>query len=214
METKVRMINRVTGVPMDVQGSESGDAFVQYGAAKYEEITRDGYAFSVVNSTATVPIIAAPSTTVLLGLYNSSADGGKSIIIDALYGYCTVVTAALGQASLMYVLGQTRVTALTLDLTIRKANGMGPTTDSVCLAEDAGTILDGITGVALGYQVIGDTAHHRVASEIGASLWAAVDGRIIIPPGRAFGLTVLSSVASTARWIVGAAWHEKQIKLY
>ena len=214
METKVRMVNKVTGVPIDVQGSESGDAFVQYGAAKYEEITRDGYAFTVISSTAAAPIIAAPTTTVLLACYNTSADGGKSMIIDAMFAYNTVATAALQQQSLMFVVGQTRVATIADELTIRKANGMGPTTDSVCIAEDAGDNLDGITGVALNFQVIGDPSYTRVASLIGANLYAKVDGRIIIPPGRQFGLTVIASAAGAARWIAGIAWHEKQIKLY
>ena len=214
METKVRMINKVTGVPMDVQGSESGDAFIQYGSAKYEEISRDGYAFSVKVATATVPIIAAPTTTVGLGLFNSAADGGKSMIIDALFAICTVTTAAVGQASLLYALGQTRVAALTGDLTIRKANGMGPTTDSVCLASAGGAILAADPGVAISYMVIGSPVYHMVASEIGALLYADVGGRLIIPPGRQFGLTVIASAAGAARFQCGASWHEKQIKLH
>ena len=101
METKVRMINKITGVPMDVQGSESGDAFIQHGSAKYEEITRDGYAFTVISSTAAAPIIAAPTTTVLLACYNTAADGGKSMIIDAMFAYPTVQTASrLGSVTL------------------------------------------------------------------------------------------------------------------
>ncbi len=212
METKVRMINKITGVPQDVQGSESGDMFIQYGSADYEEITRDGYAFTAITTTATAPVIAVGTTTAGIGLYNSAADGGKSLIIDAVFAICVTTEAALGQASLIYVVGQTRVAALAGGIVIRKANGMGPTTESVALATEGGAILDAVTGVAIGWMPIGSVVYHMVASLVGANLWADVGGRIIVPPGRQFGLTVLEADV-TATWNCGVAWHEKLIKL-
>lgn len=214
METKVRMINRVTGVAGDTAANEAGEALVAQGAAEYEEITRGGFAFHCENSTATAAVIALPTRAVAIGFWNSAADGGKSMIVDALYAVAVTNGAATHQqCGLIYVLGQTRVVTLTSGLTARRNNGYGATNDSVAvIAVGGGTILDTVTGVAIGWQPAGHSVTTAIVSLGGMGLWAPIDGRIIIPPGRQFGINILAS-ATDSTWNVGMMWHEKQITL-
>ncbi len=212
METKVRMINRVTGVAGDVRATEAGEALVAQGAAEYEEITRGGFAFHCENTTPTAAVIALPTTTAAIGFWNSAADGGKSMIVDALYAVAMTDGAALPQSGIIYVLGQTRVVTLTSGLTARRNNGYGATNDSVAVIAAGGAILDAVTGVAIGWQPAGSSVVAAVASLGGMGLWVAIDGRLIIPPGRQFGINILSS-ASGSTWNVGMMWHERQITL-
>lgn len=212
METKVRMINRVTGVAGDVDANEAAEALVAQGGAEYEEITRGGFAFHCQDTAGTAQVIALPTTTAGIGFYNTAADGGKSAIVDAIFGICVTHAAAQSQDGLIYVLGQTRVATLTSDLTVRRNNGNGATTDNVLIAEAGGAILDAVTGVAIGWFPISNSVVTAVTTLGGQGIFAKVDGRIIIPPGRALGINVLgSAVAGT--WNLGMMWHEKQITL-
>jgi len=212
METKVRGSNRITRRPIDLQANEAGELLSAMGGARFEEITRPGLAFHCKTATATAPVAAPGTTTVGFGIYNSAADGGRSIIIDMLFGVNATAGATLGNFSLMYVLGQTRVVALTGDLTIRRNNGYGATTDSVALCEAGGAILDAVTGVAIGFTPIGPTVNAHVVSLPGMCLIAEVDGRIVVPPGRALGLQVIADTAA-GTWHLGAMWHEKTMTL-
>ncbi len=212
METKVRMINRVTGVAGDVQANEAGEALVAQGASEYEETTRGGHAFHVKSTTATAQVIALPTTTAGIGFYNTADDGGKSAIVDAIFGICVTHAAAQSQDGLICVLGQTRVVALAGALVVRRNNGNGATSDNVLTATAGGAILDAVTGVAIGWFPISDSVVTAVTTLGGQGIFAKVDGRIIIPPGRQFGVNLLgSAVAGT--WNLGMMWHEEQITL-
>jgi len=211
METKVRAINRVTRVAGDLQSTEAGEALVAQGAAEYEDITRGGQAFHFISPTTTAAVIAVPTIACAGSLCNTAADGGESLIIDAVFGYSVAGGAVLYQAGMIYVLGQTRVAALAGGIVIRRNNGYGVTNDSVALATDAGNV-DAVTGVAVGWAPLGNSIISAVASLGQLALWVPVDGRIIVPPGRVFALHVLASAVGTT-WQVGVMWHEKVLTL-
>jgi hypothetical protein len=212
MAWKIWGTNRIGGADKEIEASESGAMFVAPGASKYEDICRSGMLFSAITTTATVSCTALPTTTAGIALYNSAADGGVSMIVDAIFANQITCQNILSQYGLIYVLGQTRVAALAGGLVIRRMNGLGPTTNSVCLANAGGAVLDAVTGVAIGWTPIGPTANTSVVSLPGAVLYAEVDGRLIIPPGHQFGVNVMGGDA-TGTWNCGVIWHEKQITL-
>ncbi len=216
MEITVERTNRVTGAVNYAKSTEGGDTLVALRGAKYEEVTRSGYAFHVITTTATASLIAVGTTTCAIGLCNTADDGGRSMIIDSVFAIKVTQAAALSQESLFCVVGQTRVAALAGGLVVRRNNGLGVTTDSVALATAGGNILDAVTGVAIGWIPVPGCkpVYGMVNSLPGQCLWANVQGRLIVPPGRQFGVSVVSSEAVTGTWNVGVAWHEKQLKLY
>ena len=211
MQTKVRGIQNVSGLEVDLKADQFGNALVAPGAAQYEEITRGGLAFHCVNPTTTAAVIAIPTTAGILSIWNSADDGGKSIIIDAVFGYAVAGGAVLYQAAMIYVIGQTRVATNGGAIVVRRNNGYGATSDSVAVCDDVPT-LDAVTGVAVGWMSIGNSVTSAVISLGGLAIFERVDGRIVVPPGRAFGLHVLASAVGTT-WQVGALWHEKVLTL-
>ncbi len=211
METKIRAINRVTGVAGDVEANEYGELLAALGAAEYEEITRAGAAFHCINPTTTAAVIAVPTVACMFSMWNSADDGGKSIIIDAVFGYSTAGGAVQYQAGMIYVLGQTRVASPGGAIVVRRNNGYGATSDSIAICDDAGNV-DAVTGVAVGWAPISQSVTSAVVSLGGLAIFERVDGRIIVPPGRVFALHVLASAAGTT-WQVGAMWHEKLLTL-
>ncbi len=75
-----------------------------------------------------------------------------------------------------------------------------------------GAILDAVTGVTIGWMPWGDSVTTGIDDLVGAIIYEPVDGLLIIPPGRQFGINVFSS-HTTGTWNVGMQWHEKQLDL-
>uniref|UniRef100_A0A6M3XZZ5 Uncharacterized protein n=1 Tax=viral metagenome TaxID=1070528 RepID=A0A6M3XZZ5_9ZZZZ len=202
-----------TSTELSAQGTDAGEKLVAPGAAEYEELTRQGYSFHVTSTTATASVVALPTRAAGIAMSNADEDGGKSIIIDAIYAINIVGHGSLGQFGLICVLGQTDVAMVARTLIPRKNNGGGPSYDSIAnVAAGGSTVLDAVTGVAIGWIPMGTSASQSVISLPGVVLWAPVDGRIIIPPGRAFGVNVIGNNA-TNTFNCGIVWHEKQLTL-
>lgn len=191
------------------------EQLVALGAAPYSEIVRIGRAFYTGTTTAVAAVVAIPTTAVLLALYNNDVDGGRSIVIDWVGASGVAKTAAAGQAQLLVLPGQLRETAPTDQaLAIKKANGLGSgTNDTKARTIIGGTALPAASGIAGNWIPLGPAAGAPGAGATpGDGLWAAVDGRFIVPPGRYFAMHVLADVVgSTFQGFVG--WHEKQLTL-
>ncbi len=213
MPAQVQLKNRMTGRPISQQANAAGEGLVAAGDSDFVEVNRHGTGFIVRSTTATAPVKTLQTTTAGLGIYNSAPDGGKSIIIDALFAVQITVGTNFTQNGIVYVLGQTRVAPFTTLLdTVRKNNGLGPETATVALVKAGGAILDSVTGVLIGWMPWGDSVTTGIDDLVGAVIYEPVDGLLIIPPGRQFGINVFSS-HTTGTWNVGMQWHEKQLDL-
>ena len=199
-----------TSDEISAQASPTGEALVAQGMAPFEEISRTG-SFHCTTTTPVASVVALPTTAASIRMFNTATDGGRSIVIDAIYAVSIVGHGTLGQFGLICVVGQTRVAALVQDLVVRKSNGMGAGADSTA-ALVAGGALDAVTGVAIGWIPVGPTANMSVISLPSVVLWAPIDGRIIVPPGRQFGVNVMG-VNATTTFNCGIMWHEKQLDL-
>ncbi len=214
MQTELNVINRVTGNEVKLQSTEGGDGLIVPGGALYEDITRAG-SFHFHTTTATAGLTAVPTTAVNCAFRNTDDDGGRSMIIDAIYAMQVGnAGATLSGFGIIYVLGQTRVDALTDGALIpRKNNGMGPATNTVCVMSLTATALDGVTGeLDDNWLPAGPGVYPNIASLPGMCIFDEIDGRIIVPPGRILGLHVLAG-ATTATWNMGIMWHEKVLTL-
>ncbi len=208
----MKAINRRTGNEISVEATADGETLVAAAMSPYEEITRSGKAYHVQSTTPTNSVVALPTTTAGIAFWNSADDEGVSAIIDYIYAINIVGHSTLGQAALIYVVGQTNVAALTSAFTVRKSNGKGPGSDNKLLGATGGAVLDSVTGVAIGWVPCGQTSNHSVVSLPGAVLTADIGGRIIVPPGRQFGINVIASNTQFT-WNIGVMWHEKQLSL-
>jgi hypothetical protein len=209
MQSLINGIHRILGTEKSIEASESGAMFVVPSASQYEETTRGGYAFSVITTTATASVVALPTTAAGIGMWNSAPDGGRSIIIDALFADLIAATSnMLGQAGLIYYLGTAREATLTQALTPRKLNGLGPGSDTVAICAAGGAIMT--SGAAIAWVPVGPTVRQTVKQLPGCVLWAPIDGKIIVSPGRHFGVNVMSMDAG-ATFNCGIMWHEKQL---
>ena len=216
MQTEIKAINRVTSDEINLEMDESKNALVAQGEAKYVETTRSGKHFIMRNTTAVAAVVALPTTAVNCAFYNTDPDGGRSIIVDAIFALNIAYGGTnLGQCGMIYVLGQTRIAVATMadaGLIPQKANGLGPTTDTCIRMSIAAETLDAVTGVEVGWMPIGNGARTGVVTTPGMVLWEEVDGRIILPPGRFMGLHVMASEVDPT-FVMGMMWHEKVLTL-
>ncbi len=202
-----------TSTELSAQGTDAGEALVAAGMAEYEELTRDGKSFHVTTTTATASVVAIPTRAAGIAMSNSAEDGGKVCIIDAVYAICTTGHAVLGQCGLICIVGQVDETLVARTLTVRKNNGNGLATDTVAnIAAGGGTVLATNTGLVAGWFPVGKTANLSVISLPGVVLWGKLNGRIIVPPGRQFGVNVISSNVEN-QFKIGIMWHEKVLTI-
>jgi len=191
------------------------ELLVAAGAAPWREIVRMGRAFYVSTATAVAAVVAIPTTGHMVSLYNNAPDGGRSLVIDWVAASGVAKTAAAGQAQLLVNVGQVREAIPTdAGLAIKKANGLGGgTNDTYVRTILTGTALPAGTGLAANWIPIGPAAGFPgAAATPGLGLWAPVDGRFIIPPGRYFAMHVIADVVgSTFQGSIG--WHELQLTL-
>lgn len=185
----------------------------------YEETVRAGRAFEVHTVAAVAAVVALPTTAAMLSIYNGEPDGGRSYVIDRVWGLRIVSTTAIAsQAALIGCLGQSRVASLgTLSgLPLNALNGNGGK-DSRLQSFLTAVALDAVTGVTGNWRVLpGQTGGLKIstgAATVGGDFVnAEVNGRIIVPPGRAFGVHVFAPLVAET-FLCGIEAHEKTIKL-
>jgi hypothetical protein len=222
----VKVIGRIRKALEGIDAGSPGDdeqlaltgqleQLVAMGASPYGEITRLGRAYKVGTAAAVAAVVAIPTTAAMLQLYNNEPDGGRSLIIDWVAASGVAKTAAAGQAQILVCVGQVRE-AIPADaaLAIVKMNGLGGGNgDTKARTVLTATALPAATGVAANWMPWGPAiGAPGAAGTPGDGLWAAVDGRIVVPPGRFFAMHVLADVVgSTFQAYIG--WHEKQLVL-
>ena len=191
------------------------ELLVAAGKAPYTEISRLGRAFQITTTTAVAGAVAIPTTTGGLSLYNGEPDGGRSYVIDFISASNAVSTAVAAQASLIALIGQVREAIPTNSALIaKKMNGLGGgTNDTKARTILTGTALPGTTGIAADWFPVGPSAvKPGVAATPGYSLYADLQGRVIVPPGRYFSMHVLANVVGETFQLC-IAWHELQLTL-
>jgi hypothetical protein len=190
------------------------EQLIAAGASPYRELTRMGRAFEVHTAAAIGAVVAIPTTAQMLALYNNEPDGGRSYVIDWIAATNVVSTAVAAQAQLIANIGQVREAAPTdAALTIKKLNGMGSGNDTKARTILNATALSAAMGLAANWFPIGPSVGKPgSAATPGYGLWAPVDGRIIVPPGRFFAMHVLANVVGET-FLAYMAWHEVQLNL-
>lgn len=194
--------------------NEQLELLVAQGASSGEANTIAGRAYSTRTTTAVAAVVAIPTTAVMLAFYNTEPDDGESAIFDDFFAQNVVSTAVASQAQILVCIGQIRETAPTNALpTIIKRNGLGGGSGgSILSGQLTATALPGGTGVAANWIPWGPSAvKPGAATTPGYGIWAPVDGKIILPPGRFLGLHVIANVVGET-FVIGANWHEKMIK--
>jgi hypothetical protein len=151
------------------------------------------------------PDTALPTTTAKLALFNADSDGGKLIALDHLHVFLVSGTPAAGMTLWICVSNGKLATAVAAMAT---GFGAGPTNGKAGVA----SIARFGTAVTLPAGTIWSSrggAFQLAAANFGQSDQPfEMRGSIVVPPGYAMGLAVLSGAGTTPLYGVSARWAE------
>lgn len=175
-------------------------------------ITANGRRFGggcQVIASGIAPVSAIPTTTATLALYNTAEDGGKSIVLERINVCLGSGTAAAG-ATLFGAVSAGKpasVPSAASNYSSQCLNGRINNT-SIARWATAVTMPSGSAWVALG------SSFQLAAANVGQG--TTIDefvGKIIVPPGYALGLGILSGAGTSPLYTVSAVWSELELPL-
>jgi hypothetical protein len=182
---------------VDIRGKQDytggGDVMVSIGAtsnadlrvAQGAEMNRLGDGWTVGTSTLFAPLVAYPTTTAALEVYNNSTSLGRCMVISELYAAQILSTAA------------TQTYAIFAMITTQKAI---PTLTALTLFSTSGKAT--VTPTAAGEIVTG------VGTTVVANGWRVpVNGKLVVPPGASICLHVVGSLATASTFQAGLSFN-------
>lgn len=169
-------------------------AYAKY-SGKYE---------SAINANAQAALVVRPTTVAGLTIWNGQNHGGEDLLIDRVFSFNLVSTAAEARSSLWYCM-HLDMAKPTNDITTLRGTGDGrePDTGGVIVDEGA-TVLDD------GWFPVGNEGSVEPTGLLpGGILQWDVKGKLKVPPRHGISLAVVSSVVGNT-YQSGASWWRHQ----
>ena len=159
---------------------------------------------SAIQTAATAGIVVRPSTVAGITIWNGENQGGKSLIMDRLFTFNLVSTAAQSFFSLWYCC-HLEMTKPTADILLLRGTGDGREPDMSVVVDVGATVLDH------GWFPVGPAGETEEVGVLpgGAISWDC-QGRLVVPPKHGISLQVVSSVVSDT-FTSGASWWRVQL---
>lgn len=187
------------------QGNELGEQFATMGLPPYTEQARKGNGYATMSVSAVAGLVIRPTTTAALEIWNGYNAGGPSLIIDRLFFFNLVSTAAAEAFS-----GWAQVTA----------SKSAPSSASLAIRGNTGKSYGGQAVNAISTTVV-DSGWFPWTNNFGlvsggvtplGAIVANVEGRLIVPPGSSLCLHVVSSLVGQT-FTQGASWYEETLTI-
>jgi len=193
-----------TNQPTSYSANEKSEQLVAQGLPPYTEMTRKGNGWQVMSVVAVAGLVVRPSTTAAFEIWNGNSVGGKSLIVDRMFWFNLVSTAAAEAFS-----GWAQVTAA------KAAPSAGA---NVIVRGNSGKPYGGAVIAALGTTVV-DSGWFPWGNTFGivsggttplGAIESRVEGRLVVPPQCALCMHVVSSLVGMT-FTQGAGFYEEQI---
>lgn len=186
-----------------------GGLKVNQTAPQYHGLAEAGriYSWSSATATAKAPVTAIPTTAAIFALWNGNAAATRLCLsILRISAWQVSGTAGLGKA-LIAGLSPTSQTAVTSATNAIKTNL------SASARTSAATFGTDITlGGTPSWNIYGGS-DQPAAVQVGGGVTCRLDGEILVPPGYALGLSVLSPVGTTALYGMSVIYAEVEASL-
>ena len=197
----------INGMPAGLQTNEKYELFTAQGMPPYAELTRQGVGWSVQTATLFAPLVAIPTTTAALEVFNNT--GTESLIVDTLFASQVLSTAATQTYAIYACVSTKKAAPSNTALSIFSSSGR-----PVVASTGAGRVITAIntTVVANGWRPWGQVQAWGTAAATPGNSWHVnIDGRLIVPPDCALFLHVVGSIATASTFQVGASWYEAAV---
>lgn len=188
--------------------NEKGEQLVAFGMPQHAEETRKGNRYATMATAAVAALVVRPTTTAAFEIYNNTGSvpfngSACNMVITRLFTHWLVQsTTALGSGCSIYAMVGTQVRPTDAGLAITSLSGKPNLAAAGCVFNAASQ-----TVVDLGWYPYGTFAKHESAGAVvpGGALEAQVDGRLIVPPGAALSIHVVSGYTADT-FTSGAEW--------
>lgn len=207
---RVRGVNQPDLLPagdLQSQVTGRGDQIVVIGLPQLAEVVRFGRSFSAFQTAAVAPVVALPTTSAPLSIFNGEPDGGLSYVIDDIFSIVVASAAAATGITMAHMLGTGKKVAPTAAAIVPKGLS-GRVYNGRAVLALASTVVDDVW-----LPVNGQANQAPSINQIGSSVSAAIDGRIIVPPGHMYSIAVVANTAALITVRMGLRWHEVQLAL-
>lgn len=207
IDTILRAIRRggsSDGNDYPLVANESKELIVAQGLPPYTEMTRLGEGWTVQTSTLFAPLVAVPSTTAALELWNNT-NSGVDLILDTVFADQILSTAATQTYAIYAMVTVPKAVPTLTALALNSMSGKAVLTSSVGAKVVTGV---GTTVIANGWRPWGIAQAWGTAAATPGNAWhAEVNGRLIAPPGCSICLHVVGSLATASTFQVGASFY-------
>lgn len=189
------------GGDVGFRANELKEQIVSQGLPPYTELTRQGDRWKVAIATPIAAIVALPTTLANLEIKNQTSN--LSFVVDAIWSWQLLGTAVVWSHTPWAQVGVAAQSAIT-GLVVYNSNGTAGYTSTA--ATPLGTAITQ-TVVANGWEVFpGSTMNFGLAAATpGGANVGMVDGRLIVPPGKALHVSVTGSVNTASAFHCGAS---------
>lgn len=192
--------------PAILQANEKSELFMAQGLPPFTEMARKGQYYGTMSVSAVAALVVRPTTLCILEIYNNSMNtglGAQNMLISTMFAHELVhSTTGLGGGSSLYAM-VTLPKAAPSDgaLVIASLTGRPPATKSVI----TGIATSGLTDN--GWFPWGTANKTESAGAVvpAGHVFAAVDGKILVPPSCSLCLSVVSGYAADT-FTPGATW--------
>lgn len=160
---------------------------------------------SAIQTAATAALVVRPTTVAAITIWNGENQGGKSLVIDRIFTFNLVSTAAAGFFGMWYC-NHLEMTKPTNDITTLRGTGDGREPNNSTVVVDVGaTVLDN------GWFPCGFPGQVEATGVLpgGIAEWECM-GRLIVPPKHGLSVQVVSSVVGNT-FTSGVSWWRTQL---
>lgn len=207
IQTLLRALRRgdpSSGEEVALQADVSRNFLVAQGGPAYGEAARAGGIWTVMGA-AVAPLVAVPTTTAALEVYNNSNSGMVMEILDVFY-FHLLATAKIFNVTLFAQVCAPKAAPSTGSLVVASNSGRGKYTDTATTRVTTGT---SVTVIANGWRPWGNPIVPSTHAALpGSGMHAEVNGKLLVPPGCSIALHTTSEFAEGTVQC-GVTWNER-----
>lgn len=203
----------------DIRGQQrftgGGDAEVNLGAdynknllaspamPAYAETSRRGDGWTVGTATLFAPLVAYPTTTAALEVYNNKS--GRVMVVSDLYASQILSTAATQTYAIFAMISTQKAIPTLTALSVFSLSGKAIVTPTATSEIVTGV---GTTVVANGWRPWGAVQAWGTAAATPGNSWSVpIDGKLVVPYGCSICVHVVGSLATASTFQAGLSFH-------
>ena len=203
LDTNLQAVTRGDTAKVYLEANDLKDLFISQNLPPYAAMTLNGYRWKVKTATAFTAQVVLPATVANLEIKNNHAT--SLMVVDTIDAW-QIIGSAVAEGFALFAQVGAPVIASIDSLVVYSGNGSAKYTSGA--ATDISTDTEQ-TVVAAGWEQFPGSTWGKAlnAATPGGGLVGQVDGRLIVPPGKALHIAVTGSVGTATGWHCGASWY-------